>query len=952
MHPEQSQERTEPQAAVESAAGGEAAARQLLEAVHDLAQTLHPHRRRALRITLDSKLDDDLGFDSLDRVELMLRVEQHFHVQLAESLVGEAETPGDLLQAVLTARGLPAQTRSRAAPIVLGAVESVPHELATLTELLDWHCHAHPDRPQVLLDDGRTTTATITYRGLRDAAGAVAGGLQRRGLARGQSVAIMLPTSAEYFYAFFGVLYAGGVPVPIYPPFRPSQLEDHLRRQAGIIANAQAALLITEPEWHVVANLLVDQVPGMCAAETLAQIVSQAERVRPLNPGTHDTALLQYTSGSTGDPKGVVLSHANLLANIRALGEAIGVSDSDIFVSWLPLYHDMGLIGAWLGALYHAVPTAIMSPLRFLGRPDNWLWTIHRYRATLSAAPNFAYELCLRKIEPQSLSGLDLSSVRLLMNGAEAVNPATLREFPAHFSAYGLRTNVMLPVYGLAECSLGLAFPAPGRLPVIDRVQRASMMQRGIAHPAGTESAAPLEFVSCGHALPGHQLRIVDPMGHELDDRHEGRLQFRGPSATRGYFRNPAKTRELFDGEWLQSGDLAYSVEGDLFITGRSKDMIIRAGRHIYPEEIEKAVSGITGVRRGCVAAFGILDPAAGTERIVVVAETRVTDPQARERIRSEIDETTSALLEQPADDIVLAAPHTVLKTSSGKIRRAACRDLYARGLPSVRPPPVWLQIVRLRIKGLRQRVWRLLALGTALAYALWWWVVVLLLALVVWPLVVVLPNRGSRWRVIRVATRGCLWAQGIRLRVSGGDLLPATGAVIVANHSSYLDSIVLSAVLSRPPVFVAKQELAPQFFAGTLLRRIGTLFVERSQVEKSTQATEQAIAVVQDGQHLIFFPEGTLTRMPGLLAFHMGPFLTAAAAGAPVVPLTLRGTRSVLRGDQWFPRHAAVSVAISPALQPIGRDWDAALALRDAARATILQQVAEPDLSDERIRF
>lgn len=926
-------------------------ARRLLEMIRELALSLHPHRQRALRVSLDSSLDADLGFDSLGRVELLLRIERAFRVHLPESLLAEAETPGDLLRALLTQSGAE-PSRLQIAPVIVGAVESIPPDVKTLVAALEWHYEAHPDRPHVFLDNGTKTVAIISYRNLRDASRKVAAGLHRRGIVPGTSVAIMLPTGTDYFSAFFGILYAGGVPVPIYPPFRPAQLEDHLRHQAGIIGNAQAALLITDPAWHTVTTLLLNQLAGSCKAATLDMLSIYDEEPPGFTPLAQHTALIQYTSGSTGDPKGVVLSHANLLANIRAMGVAIEVSSSDMFVSWLPLYHDMGLIGAWLGALYHAFPTAIMPPVQFLRRPENWLWAIHRYRASLSAAPNFAYELCLRNIEDTDIKGLDLSSVRLLMNGAENVSPKTVRQFSARFSAHGLKKNTIMPAYGLAECALGLTASTLGRGPRIDRVQRQAMVDQGLAVPAGADAVAALEFVACGHALTGYQIRILDEMGHELDDRREGRLQFRGPSATRGYFNNPAKTRALFDGEWLESGDLAYSAEGDIFITGRSKDIVIRAGRHIYPEEVEKAVGEIAGVRTGCVAVFGAADPQAGTERVVIVAETSETEPAARERIRQRINETVTMLLEAPADDIVLAAPNTVLKTSSGKIRRAACRELYERGMGSA-PPPMWLQKLRLQSKGIGQRLLRAGRELKAVCYAIWWWSIVAIFATFVWTMVVLLPTRRARWNVVHAAARASLWTLGIHLDVTAPEPLPVGGTIAVANHSSYLDSVVLCAVLRRSPVFVAKQELAAQFVAGTLLGRIGTLFVERTQIEKGTEATERAIAAARAGELLVFFPEGTLTRMPGLLSFRMGPFLAAAEAGVPVVPVTIRGTRAVLRGDQWFPRHGAVRVHIAtPIAPPAGSRWNQALALRDAARAAILRQVGEPDLAEERIQL
>ncbi|MFB3088828.1 MAG: AMP-binding protein, partial [Acidiferrobacterales bacterium] len=382
---------------MDQAAGGSAEA--LLEQVRQLALELHPRRGRSLHVTLDSVLDRELGFDSLSRVELLLRLERAFGASLPEQLLAGAETPRDLWRAVqagkIAGHAAPA-VQTRAAP--LDELAGAPHTAGTLPEMLDWHLLNHPQRPHVYLYGEGDEPETITYAALADGAQAMAAGLQARGLLPGQSVAIMLPTGRDYLFSFFGILLAGGIPVPIYPPLRPSQLEDHLRRHARILANAEGVLLITVAEAQRVARLLQGQVDTLREVVTPQQLEASAGNFNGPPIGTQDIAFLQYTSGSTGQPKGVLLTHANLLANIRAMGEAVQADSTDVFVSWLPLYHDMGLIAAWLGSLYHGMPLVLMSPLAFLTRPARWLWTIDKHRGTLTAAPNFAYELCLSKV--------------------------------------------------------------------------------------------------------------------------------------------------------------------------------------------------------------------------------------------------------------------------------------------------------------------------------------------------------------------------------------------------------------------------------------------------------------------------------------------------------------------------------------------------------------------------
>ena len=891
-----------------------------------------------------------MGIDSLARTELILRIERAFRVRLPAQTIGEAETVHDLVRALEQAG--PALRRAALEMPSTPALPTVPaaSDARTLIEVLEWHAARHPDRLHLtVLQDEATVLGTLTYAELAARARAVARGLIARDVTPGDRVALMLPTSIDYFIAFFGILYAGAVPVPIYPPMRLSQIEDHLRRQIGILRNAGACLLITMPEGVRLAGLLRAQVESLNAVESVAHLVDAS--TPPVNlpqPGnSNSVALIQYTSGSTGDPKGVVLSHSNLLANIRAMGEVMDASSADVFVSWLPLYHDMGLIGAWLGCLHFAAPLYAMSPLSFLVRPESWLWAMHRFRATFSASPNFGFELCLNKIADADLEGLDLSSLRMVANGAEPVSVQTLRRFIDRFGRYGFPAQAMAPVYGLAECSVGLAFPPLGRLPIIDRVNRDRLSAGGVAEPARPDDPKPLEIVPCGQPLPGHEIRIVDEAGYELGERREGRLEFRGPSATRGYFRNETKTRELFHDGWLDSGDRAYMAGGDVCITGRIKDIIIRAGRHIYPQEVEDAVAEIPGIRKGCVAVFGVTDRASGTERVVVLAETRETDPAARADMQARAQEIAGDIAGTPPDEIVLAPPRTVPKTSSGKIRRSAAKELYESGQIDTPQRALWRQILRLTLAGIAPQLVRQSRVLRETFYATWWWVVVGLGAVVAWPAVMILPRLDWRWRAIRGIARAALAAMGVPVSVSGLDRIPGGNAMLVFNHSSYMDALVLSAVLPGEPVYVAKKELAGQIVAGPLLRRLGVLFVERYDISASLADTEAVIAAARHGRTIVYFPEGTFTRRSGLSGFYLGAFKVAAEAGLSVLPGIIRGTRSMLRSDQWFPRWTPLSIQIESAVSPSGTEFASLLQLRDAVRKVILAHCGEPDLGE-----
>ena len=492
-------------------------------------------------IGLDQSLTRDLAIGSLERVELLLRLERASGAALPETVLAEADTPRELAAALSHAAaagpsGAPREptTHAALAPAERGTGRAAPESTPTLVHALRWHTERWPDRVHIVLREESGEDRPITYGELWREGAAVAAGLRGRGVGAGERVALLLRTERAFFEAYVGILLAGGVPVPLYPPFRADQIEAYAARQAGILRNAEARVLLTFSQAQRAAALLRPLAP------TLTEIATVDEVKRPLDAGAfpavgeRDLALIQYTSGSTGSPKGVALSHANLIANIRGFGEAFAVNPDDVCVTWLPLYHDMGLIGTWLGPLYHGVPTVVMSPLAFLSRPVRWLQAVHTHRGTLSAAPNFAYDLCVRKITDDELSGIDLGSWRCALNGAEAVIAATLERFTTRFAPYGFHAETLKPVYGLAESSLCVTAPPVGRAPRVDRIVRTPFERTRTLTLADPGDPQPLTFVACGRPLPHHDVRIVSERGPVEDDRVEGRVEFRGPSAMEG----------------------------------------------------------------------------------------------------------------------------------------------------------------------------------------------------------------------------------------------------------------------------------------------------------------------------------------------------------------------------------------------------------------------------------
>ncbi|MBT3029423.1 MAG: hypothetical protein B6D72_09125 [gamma proteobacterium symbiont of Ctena orbiculata] len=911
----------------------------LLDETADTDRTKH-------KLNLESRLEHDLGLNSLARAELVSRINERFSIILPDEAL-LAETPHGLLTLMTQAAGMAEVKAPKTYGERQAAVSTLPSAASTLMEVLAWHLDHQPERVHILHYGSQEDPDEISYRDLWQGAIRVASALWERSVRPGDRVALMLPTGESYFFSFFGVLLAGAVPVPIYPPTRPSQLEEHLRRHGHILRNAGVRILISFQEAHRVARLFKTQVPSLHHIVDWSEL-DKATAPPPAAPRKgEDIAFLQYSSGSTGDPKGVVLSHANLLANIRTMGKAVEVTPEDVFVSWLPLYHDMGLIGAWLGSLYFGMQLVIMSPLRFLARPSRWLWTIHRHRGTLSASPNFGYELCLSKVADEELEGLDLSSWRFAFNGAEPVSATTLEGFNRRFGPYGLNAGALAPVYGLAEVAVGLAFPPPLRGPLIDRINRDRFMLSGDAMPAAESDPDPLTVVACGRPLPGYRVQVVDGADNPLPDRKEGRLEFQGPSATSGYFDNPEASAGLFRNGWLDTGDRAYLADGDIYITGRIKEMIIRGGRNIYPYELELLVGEITGIRKGCVAVFPSTDSATGSERLVVVAETREEDPQRREALRQAIREKTIDLLGMPPDDLLLAPPHTVLKTSSGKLRRSAMRTLYEQRRLGRGQRPLPLQILSLLLSGLAERLRHIRRGASRYLFAGYAWTVFYALVPLVWLSVVLLPRLSWRWNLIRKAIRLLRRLTATPLHVEGVEHLPPADrpVILVANHASYLDTLALIDGIPRDFVYVAKRELAEKFHSRLFLQRLDTLFVERFDTKRSATATEEFVRYLEAGHSLAIYPEGTFRAEPGLLPFQMGAFVTAAHSGVSIVPVTIRGTRAILQSDSSFPHHGAVRIIITPPLEPKGDDWAEAVRLQVAAREVIARHCNEREV-------
>jgi acyl-CoA synthetase (AMP-forming)/AMP-acid ligase II len=569
-------------------------------------------------------------------------------------------------------------------------------KLPTIPGALEAAALEYPNKGHTyLLDDGRESF--WSYPRLLERAKEVGHALQERGLKKGDHVALILPTAEEFIPTFLGVSQAGAVPVPLYPPMGLGQLASYLDHSKHIIANSRAKFVITTSQIKAVIGTVREVAPDLVAMLTLSDLNGDARLFKQPVVTLDDPGFIQFTSGSTSKPKGVVLTQGNLAHNSYAIMiEGLRKNDDDVGVSWLPLFHDMGLIGFVIAPIMHVVPVTFLSPMQFLRRPATWLNALTKYKGTITYAPNFAYALAVKRVKEDEIADLDLSRVRVAGCGAEPIQADNLRAFAKRYAKYGFKESAFVPSYGMAESTLAISF-ASG-IPT-DRVKSEPLWNEGRAVPADPTDESALEIVGCGKKFNDHDLRVVHPETREvLGDRMVGEFEIRGPSVTSGYFNNPEKTKEVLDQEgWLRTGDLGYLVDGMVFICGRKKDIIIINGRNYYPSDIEWAASKVDGIRAGNVVAFPTSRPGLDREAIVVVAEAR--DRTHAEALASAVRKEIQAATQLVVDEVIIAEPGTIPKTTSGKVQRSKARALYEAGELKKKPPESNLSIAKQVLK-------------------------------------------------------------------------------------------------------------------------------------------------------------------------------------------------------------------------------------------------------------
>jgi acyl-CoA synthetase (AMP-forming)/AMP-acid ligase II len=520
-----------------------------------------------------------------------------------------------------------------------------------------------------IADDG--SELRVLYAHMLDRALGTAGRLREEGVRAGERVLLVLPTEPRFLDVFLGAMLLGAVPCALAPPMGIGGADAFVSRAAAVVDELDARAVVTSGS---LAPMLAAALPAPCRVLDAASVEGGEHPPAHLaEPG--DAAFVQLTSGSTRRARAVVISHEAVLANIHQIGWALKLRPTDVHVSWLPLYHDMGLVGAVLFSVYWNLDVVLMTPFRFLRKPSAWLEAISRFRGTLSTAPNFGYAYATGRVRDEEIEGLDLSSWRHALCGAEPIDAGVLRRFRERFRRVGFPERAYVPCYGLAEATLAVSFHRVGAPLEVDRVSRAALAT-GRAEPVGPGSADALEIVSCGRPLIEMDVRILGEGGAEKREREVGEVVVGGPTLLTEYLGRPAETLSRLERGGIRTGDLGYKAGGRLFITGREKDLIIVRGRNHYPQDLEWAAHAVPGVRAGSVCAFGIPDPRTGTEQAAIVAETDTTDDAELRRLRRAITERVAARTGLAPARVELVPRHTIPKTSSGKIQRRRCRAM------------------------------------------------------------------------------------------------------------------------------------------------------------------------------------------------------------------------------------------------------------------------------------
>lgn len=555
--------------------------------------------------------------------------------------------------------------------------------MSTLAHILLEHFERHPDRVSIILQHAGQEDRPLTYADLMKGVRAFAATLQREGIHAGEVVVLILQHGSDLVFSFFGSILYGAIPSIM--PFLTEKLSPERYR-----ADLQALIRITRPTAIVTYPEFAGEVRQAITPESSVRALittdtfESAERLNDLTwlpglrRGENDIVLLQHSSGTTGLQKGVALSHRAVLNQLGAYSDAIELNEQDVIISWLPLYHDMGLIAGFIMPVVCGVPLVLMSPFDWVRAPHRLFQAVSRYRGTLSWLPNFAYNFCAQKVRDAQLNGVDLSSWRAVINCSEPVRWESHRVFYERFKAYGLRYEALQTSYAMAENVFGVTQSRLGEPPRTDVIDREAFMSEHVARPA-SEGRPSLVMMSSGRPLRNTRVRIVDEQGRDLPERVIGEIAIQSDCMLTGYFNRPDLTQKALREGWYLTGDLGYLADGELYVSGRKKDIIIVGGKNVYPQDLEALAGEVPGVHPGRVVAFGIFDESLGTEEVAIVAEVDTPDPIEREQIAEAIRLHVTRNSAIAVRYVRVVDAKWLIKTSSGKIARAANREKFLR---------------------------------------------------------------------------------------------------------------------------------------------------------------------------------------------------------------------------------------------------------------------------------
>ena len=560
--------------------------------------------------------------------------------------------------------------------------------MTTFTAVLRDFYEREPDRVSVTLQHPNQPDFHITYRELIERSNDYAAAYARAGVKPGDVVILILQHGKDLVYSFWGAVLLGAIPSMM--PFLTEKLSPERYRAdlAALFSHSHPKGVVTYPEFEADVKMLATE-SGYSACEVfITDRIPQQEKLDlsslpGMNAAETNIVLLQHSSGSTGLQKGVALSHRAIFNHLDAYGESIRLTRDDVIVSWLPLYHDMGLIACFLLPILRGVHVVQMSPFDWVRAPWRLLRTISDYRGTLTWLPNFAYNFCAQKIRDRDLEGVDLSSWRASINTSEPVRFKSHEMFYERFKSYGLKFETLQTSYGMAENVFAATQNDLGKLPYVEEIDRESFIADKVARPA-FDGRPAIQMMSCGQPIPNTAIRVVDSKGHDVPERHVGEIVLKSNCMLTGYYNRADITKKAFlPGGWYMSGDYGYMVNGEVFVAGRKKDMLIVGGKNVYPQDLEALACEVPGVHPGRTVAFGLFDESQGTEEVVIIAEVDSEDEAEHERVADEIRKHVTRNSAIAARYVRVVGPKWVLKTSSGKVARSANKEKFIRELES-----------------------------------------------------------------------------------------------------------------------------------------------------------------------------------------------------------------------------------------------------------------------------